>query len=138
MGKRVKGNSFVRQGPLINSSRSFYQNIQRFFKKFFIFLKKSCQVFIVLFSGIFIAKRRMFPNLSSFSHNCCTFAPIKHSHYGQKQNSDYHHRFADCNRRRSIVLCIPPSEGKPGNDRTVCHRKGRNGKRIHHFRHPIR
>ena len=31
----------MRQGPLVNSSRSFYQNIKDFFKKFFIFLKKS-------------------------------------------------------------------------------------------------
>ena len=40
------------QGELINSSRSFHQNIKRFFKKLFIFLKKSCQVFIALFSPI--------------------------------------------------------------------------------------
>ena len=39
----------MRQGALINSSKSFYQNIKDFFKKFFIFLKKSCQVFYNLF-----------------------------------------------------------------------------------------
>ena len=47
--KRVKGDSSTRQGALMNSSRSFHQNIKDFFKKFFIFLKKSCQVFEVLF-----------------------------------------------------------------------------------------
>ena len=36
----------------MNSSRSFHQNIKDFFKKFFIFLKKSCQVFEELFSGL--------------------------------------------------------------------------------------
>ena len=40
----------MRQGPLVNSSRSFHQNIKRFFKKFLMFLKKSCQVFRQLFS----------------------------------------------------------------------------------------
>ena len=47
--KRVKGDSSTRQGALMNSSRSFHQNIKDFFKKFFIFLKKSCQVFEELF-----------------------------------------------------------------------------------------
>ena len=47
--KRAKGDSSTRQGAFMNSSRSFHQNIKDFFKKFFIFLKKSCQVFEVLF-----------------------------------------------------------------------------------------
>ena len=37
------------QDPFVNSSKSFHQNIKDFFKKFFIFLKKSCQVFLLLF-----------------------------------------------------------------------------------------
>ena len=45
------------QDALINSSRSFYQNIKDFFKKLFIFLKKSCQVFRQLFSAIFSQKK---------------------------------------------------------------------------------
>ena len=47
--KCVKGDSSTRQDAFMNSSRSFYQNIKDFFKKFFIFLKKSCQVFEELF-----------------------------------------------------------------------------------------
>ena len=47
--KCVKGDSSTRQGAFMNSSRSFHQNIKDFFKKLFIFLKKSCQVFEVLF-----------------------------------------------------------------------------------------
>ena len=47
--KRVKGDSSTRQGAFMNSSRSFHQNIKDFFKKLFIFLKKSCQVFEILF-----------------------------------------------------------------------------------------
>ena len=43
----------MRQDPLVNSSKSFYQNIKDFFKKFFIFLKKSCQVFQQLFLRYF-------------------------------------------------------------------------------------
>ena len=39
----------MRQDTLINSSRSFHQNMKDFFKKFFIFFKKSCQVFLPLF-----------------------------------------------------------------------------------------
>ena len=46
------------QDALINSSRSFYQNIKDFFKKLFIFLKKSCQVFRQLFSAIFSQKKK--------------------------------------------------------------------------------
>ena len=42
----------MRQGALANSSKSFYQNIKDFFKKFFISLKKSCQVFQQLFSSV--------------------------------------------------------------------------------------
>ena len=37
------------QDTFVNSSKSFHQNIKDFFKKFFIFLKKSCQVFLPLF-----------------------------------------------------------------------------------------
>ena len=37
------------QDTFVNSSKSFHQNIKDFFKKFFIFLKKSCQVFLLLF-----------------------------------------------------------------------------------------
>ena len=40
----------MRQGASLNSSRRIYQNIKDFLKKFFIFLKKSCQVFEQLFS----------------------------------------------------------------------------------------
>ena len=47
--KCVKGDSSTRQGAFTNSPRSFHQNIKDFFKKLFIFLKKSCQVFEVLF-----------------------------------------------------------------------------------------
>ena len=39
--KRVKGDSSTRQGALMNSSRSFHENIK-------ILLKKSCQVFLAL------------------------------------------------------------------------------------------
>ena len=39
----------MRQGASLNSSRRIYQNIKDFLKKFFIFLKKSCQVFEKLF-----------------------------------------------------------------------------------------
>ena len=46
---RVKGDSSTRQSAFTNPSRSFHQNIKDFFKKLFIFLKKSCQVFYNLF-----------------------------------------------------------------------------------------
>ena len=46
-----------------------------------IFEKALASVYRYIFR-IFIGRKRMFPNLSSFSDNCCTFAPIKHSHYG--------------------------------------------------------
>ena len=39
----------MHQGALANSSKSFYQNIKRFFKKLIINSKKSCQVFRQLF-----------------------------------------------------------------------------------------
>jgi hypothetical protein len=42
----------MHQGALANSSKSFHQNIKDFFKKFFIFSKKSCQVFQQLFSPV--------------------------------------------------------------------------------------
>ena len=42
-------NTKTRQGASLNSSRRIYQNIKDFLKKFFIFLKKSCQVFEKLF-----------------------------------------------------------------------------------------
>jgi hypothetical protein len=50
--KRALTNLQMHQGALANSSKSFYQNIKRFFKKFFIFSKKSCQVFRQLFSPV--------------------------------------------------------------------------------------
>ena len=52
ISKRVKGNSSTRQDALTISSRSFYENIKSFSKKFFIFLKKLCQVFDWLFFSI--------------------------------------------------------------------------------------
>ena len=48
-GKLSLTNNQIRQGEFINTSKSFHQNIKDFFKKFFIFLKKSCQVFEELF-----------------------------------------------------------------------------------------
>ena len=40
-GKLSLTNNRIRQREFINTSRSFHQNIKDFFKKFFIFLKKS-------------------------------------------------------------------------------------------------
>ena len=40
-GKLSLTNNQIRQGEFINTSKSFHQNIKDFFKKFFIFLKKS-------------------------------------------------------------------------------------------------
>ena len=51
--KRALTNLQMHQGALINSSKSFYQNIKDFFKKFLMFLKKSCQVFQQLFLRYF-------------------------------------------------------------------------------------
>ena len=48
-GKLSLTNNQIRQGEFINTSKSFHQNIKDFFKKLFIFLKKSCQVFEELF-----------------------------------------------------------------------------------------
>ena len=48
-GKRALTNLQMRQDALINSSRRFYQNINRFFKKLLMFLKMLCQVFRYLF-----------------------------------------------------------------------------------------
>ena len=47
--KRALTNLQMRQDALINSSRRFYQNIKRFFKKLLMFLKMLCQVFRYLF-----------------------------------------------------------------------------------------
>ena len=49
MGKFVKGGFQMRQDVYSISSKSFLQLIKDFFKNLFIFLKKSCQVFLQLF-----------------------------------------------------------------------------------------
>ena len=51
----------MHQGASVNSSKSFHQNIKDFFKKFFIFSKKSCQVFKQLFSSCFYHFLMMVP-----------------------------------------------------------------------------
>ena len=71
--KRVLTNLQIRQGALLNSSKSFYQNIKSFSEKLFIFSKKLCQVFGQLFS-LKSPKNKENPlYLQNSSENVCRF-----------------------------------------------------------------
>ena len=65
--KSVKGDSSTRQDAFMNSSRSFRENIKDFFKKFFIFLKKSLHA----------------PNIDSFSRNYPSGSQLYKSNNGK-------------------------------------------------------
>ena len=67
----------MRQDEFTNSSRSFLQLIKDFFKNLFIFLKKSCQVFELLFLGKLSFHSIFFRNRFHRSLPVCLFTERK-------------------------------------------------------------
>ena len=65
----------MHQGASVNSSKSFHQNIKRFFKKFLMFSKKSCQVFRQLFSPVL---RNILPLISDYNRKKRRFSSKIH------------------------------------------------------------
>ena len=69
-GKLSLTNNQIRQGEFINTSKSFHQNIKDFFKKFFIFLKKSLMFYFGCSFG-FLSKNGFLEEALTGMANTC-------------------------------------------------------------------